>query len=531
LLNGPMTSCTHRLTSSSGAGDERTTSTESQAAVAAISFLSMRSKYFSDHPISNPITLQMKNSLLISRDEDTGVMATTSFLCYLQSNHPLPQNGNITTTTNSSDSDSNVTSARESVDSLNVTCGDGDFSVHEKECPGGATYGTLVITISCNGTAAKVSKRCPRISHEPTCVSSSASFGEAATVEGEGFPDFSCTRVGYNSTTTICSCSWERSGGGPGNITGTGTRSTTTSARRVTSTGTTSGDPNSHAMLQLYALNKEVFLEFEETILTASDFTTSPQQSLTNSLLILLMFSFMWGIGFVGILFSFYQHHHQQQQQQVTLQTSSPQQKIKTISCPPPHAPPDHHRLRTEDLNRILSKYLDELFPVVFQSRSYLGRMVDEILRHHRYLNLLRLQSRHRRHGIEFQDVIIFCHLLTVQTMLMFFLAVFYELQVPHLSPSSTSLLPLSLPHLTFPQFPSDDGTCKAQTTQEACLKELSLFDHHKSLCRWVHQDDTNTTGSTSSNSDSCEYRRETVSWQTTIAISVLVLLHRKFIS
>ena len=51
---------------------------------------------------------------------------------------------------------------------------------------------------------------------------------------------------------------------------------------------------------------------------------------------------------------------------------------------------------------------------------------------------------------------------LTVQTMLMFLLAVFYDLQ-----------------------YPDDHGKCKTYSTESSCLNDKSLFSQHDSLCSW----------------------------------------------
>jgi hypothetical protein len=226
----------------------------------------------------------------------------------------------------------------------------------------------------------RLSRRCPLISHEPDCVS----FGEES--------DFVCTRVGFNSTSTICSCDRKAS---------------PSYTQRRLSANFSDGGSRDNVALQLYALNKEVFVQFEVTVLTADNLNVN---SVSKSVIVLLMFGLVWGVGLIGMVISFFQRENQKKKL-----TEFQQNKIKAISRP-----------RTEDLNRILVRYLDELFPVVFQSRSYIGRMIDEIWRHHRYLNLLKSHES----AMDLRKVITFFHLLTVQTMLMFLLAVFYELQV-----------------------------------------------------------------------------------------------------
>jgi hypothetical protein len=134
------------------------------------------------------------------------------------------------------------------------------------------------------------------------------------------------------------------------------------------------------------------------------------------------MFGFMWGAGFLGVSVCFFQR-----QQQGRKIREFQAKKIKAVS-----------RVRPEELNNLLTKYLDEVFPVVFQSRSYVGRMIEEILKHHRYVSLVTSGA-----GDVNKKIITCFHLLTVQTMLMFLLAMCYELQVP------SSSEPLSLTSLS----------------------------------------------------------------------------------
>lgn len=153
--------------------------------------------------------------------------------------------------------------------------------------------------------------------------------------------------------------------------------------------------------------------QFEATILTADDLNAS---SVADSLIILLMFTVMWGAGIFGIIICLIQKRFQKDKIK-----NFAQQKIKGAS---------RKRGSTTDINMILSKYLDELFPVVYQTQSYFTRMVNEILRHHRYIDLITSRGQ----DIDMRKILTCVHLLTVQTLLMFLLAVCYELQVMRIS-------------------------------------------------------------------------------------------------
>lgn len=66
------------------------------------------------------------------------------------------------------------------------------------------------------------------------------------------------------------------------------------------------------------------------------------------------------------------------------------------------------------------------MFPAVFQSKSRIHCLWEEITRHHRYLMLI-IPSDYEKNS---QRSLTAIHLLTVQSMLMFIVALCYDLQV-----------------------------------------------------------------------------------------------------
>jgi hypothetical protein len=91
-------------------------------------------------------------------------------------------------------------------------------------------------------------------------------------------------------------------------------------------------------------------------------------------------------------------------------------------------------RSTPEDIQILLGRYLDEIFPTVFHAESYFRRLTNEIVKHHRYL-LLFSSKGDDLHATTMKRIVTCAHLLTIQTLLMFMLAVLYDLQV--YSPSS----------------------------------------------------------------------------------------------
>ena len=73
-----------------------------------------------------------------------------------------------------------------------------------------------------------------------------------------------------------------------------------------------------------------------------------------------------------------------------------------------------------------LAAYVNEVFPTVFSAKSKFARLYHEICKHHRYIVLFTASGENGNKT----RMITGMHLLTVQAMLMFMLAVLYDLQV-----------------------------------------------------------------------------------------------------
>ena len=71
--------------------------------------------------------------------------------------------------------------------------------------------------------------------------------------------------------------------------------------------------------------------------------------------------------------------------------------------------------------------YVESVFPSVYQSKRWLGRLGAELAVHHRYMVLLMPTTEE---SMEKKRLLTGMQLLTVQTMLMFLLAVACDLQV-----------------------------------------------------------------------------------------------------
>eukprot|EP01032_Pedospumella_encystans_P010499 gene10499-12265_t len=133
-----------------------------------------------------------------------------------------------------------------------------------------------------------------------------------------------------------------------------------------------------------------------------------------------------------------------------------------------------------------------ETFPSVFSNKPFFGRMYGEIKRHHRYLTLL---TATKGPTGDKDRILTAVDLLSTQTMLMFLLALLYDVQAP-----------------------TNDGKCVTYLDKGNCLQRRSPFDDDQTYCIWQ------TPGNDPAN-HFCEYQNPRFSLQIVIYIAVIVAL------
>ena len=110
-----------------------------------------------------------------------------------------------------------------------------------------------------------------------------------------------------------------------------------------------------------------------------------------------------------------------------------------------------------------------EVLPSVFRAKTGITRFWEEVSKNHRYLLLFTASGEDG----DKKRMLTGVHLLTVQSMLMFILAIFYDLQ-----------------------YPQDDGACQGYENEEQCLEPRSVLDSSNNLCDWVVSDSSSSSPS-----------------------------------
>jgi len=321
---------------------------------------------------------------------------------------------------------------------VNTTCIEGDYAEYEHICPGG-DMGDMSVLHVCNGSAVVMETRCPTVAVVPVC----------RVLNGD---IFNCTVQSYSTASTVCTCYLVISD----------------SKRRSLSLEGTGA-------LEVAAVTQLVVEDFATTISTAGDFDSAAD--LEDTIIVIMLYGVMWFGGLIGIAMCSIRQYVTHRK---VGEGESRLEKKKMLASTTKSA---------ADVRNYLTAYVNEIFPSVFHAKSVSRRLWDEICKHHRYLVLFTAS------GVDGDNLRILTglHLLTIQSMLMFILAVCYDLQ-----------------------FPQDDGSCEAFTTESECLRQKSPFDVDVSLCSW-NEDSTAVGGY------SCAYEPPTMTVRVIIIISIVV--------
>ena len=125
-----------------------------------------------------------------------------------------------------------------------------------------------------------------------------------------------------------------------------------------------------------------------------------------------------------------------------------------------------------KEMNALLETYILELIPTLYSQKPFLIRMWHELRAWHIVFRIFNTSNT----ATPVEHMLSIYQLMTTYSMLIFTLAVLYDIQ-----------------------YPIDDGSCSDYTTMAHCTAPTSVFDHRVPKCKWIVSSD--------GQSAACSYR------------------------
>jgi hypothetical protein len=333
-------------------------------------------------------------------------------------------------------------------------CAYGEFKTVEHVCPDTGT----VVEMNCTGGMEVVTAECPGLKKEAECGSA---IGDSS---------LSCVLMSSSESRLTCSCVLK--------ATSSGSR-----MRRLASSSTSADSVLQQAgVSHVAALTTYVGEEFAGTLAGAASMNSAA--GFRRVLIVIVAFIVLWAGGFAIVMSAAFRskvHAGAHKEQKVTFERL----KRYAQATRSPIA-----------IAEYLRNYVDEVFPSAFKDKPSLECLFDEILKHHRYVLVLTCSNDKKT---DQNRIVTAVRLLTVQTMLMFLLAVFYDLQAP-----------------------SDDSSCAGHASEQSCLSRKSIIQTDSTYCKWsenvLHDME-------------CSYRDPSFSYLTIAYVSVLISVITAFLT
>jgi hypothetical protein len=268
---------------------------------------------------------------------------------------------------------------------LFTNCTVGNSTIVSYVCPLTKT----VISHTCYGNSTySVRTQCPTLQRNRGCDVISSN---------DGIVSATCNIVDYSEYSTTCKCSI--------------LINPETSTRKLVDIENFIFQ-NTYA-LEVVAISEDVAMDFADTIVSTKDFDSV--SDLKKVIIVMMLYGTLWGIGIIGL--SYWSLHSRRSAKKIGMDAFE-KHKNKRIA---------ESTKSISVVQDYLYKYLDETFPHVFHNEYWLTKLWNEIINHHRYIILFR-PSKDRLS--DKMHIVTAIHLLTVQSMLMFMLAVLYDVQV-----------------------------------------------------------------------------------------------------
>ena len=374
-----------------------------------------------------------------------------------------------------------ITTSQTSDLGQNVTfvCLTGDYDKKSFAC---AESG-VIVEYQCTGVAGRITKYCPILA--PSCRSVSWTDQTISASDAD-----SCIVVHSTSSNITCECSLGRSA------------RRVIRGRRLVDTSE-DGILYESGVLTMVAMASYTAIGVTETFAAADDMDSL--QDVEKTILIMAMFAALWSTGGLVLLVVWWKRNDDVKKEERLLEKKGIQindldgkegngssavapiqvgrgrersgavgVKTRTVAKiqPTSELSPSASKgvidaVKAKRVIDNLRHYIDSVVPPVYLSPSFLARLKGELLRHHSYLNVffgLENSSDYSSRG-RLPWIPVF-HLLTIQTMLIFLLAVLYDLQ--------------------YPSSPEERQKCYSYVTKAECLKQKSLFDSSETFCQWM---------------------------------------------
>eukprot|EP01036_Dinobryon_divergens_P033948 gene33948-biopygen26875 len=293
-----------------------------------------------------------------------------------------------------------------------------------------------VIVHNCTNKVGVLTTACPQ--YQPSC----SSFVDAHHP--------SCTLLSFTANLTVCNCSLSE-----------GSAST---HRRLDSS---SGDIAVTTTLQLVSTGRYLVEQVGETF-RASPSLASPD-AIEHVVIVISMFASLWVVGFALVAVGRWAKGN----------------KIKVRG----EEKPFQRDAAPLSIRQEFSAYIEEVIPSIFRGESDSWKSIREVFRRHKYAALVYTSNL---------NLFNVTRIVTVQSMLMFILAVTYDLQAP-----------------------SDDGSCIQWQIESTCIERKSYLDSTQSYCQWGLTS-TDDMGSSVSGY-TCSYRDPYPTPQEVLSVTVIV--------
>ena len=160
-----------------------------------------------------------------------------------------------------------------------------------------------------------------------------------------------------------------------------------------------------------------------------------------------------------------------------------------------------------------LWNYVDSIFPPVYDvNRSVWSSMYDELIRYHPYITIFNWTDSCSQK----EKLTTSIYLLTVQSMLMFLMAVFIDLEVCLIKVirEGNAVTFSGVVCVRVSQSPEDTGECNTYKDEDSCLTRKSMFDSNENMCAWTDPADLPANTDDGQQHYPCTFVEPYLSWK-----------------